>query len=343
MNWLLGFAASTPSAAPAWLTISPPVLFFFLGASATLAGSRISIPRAVTKMLSIYLLWAIGFKGGVELAASGLTVEGGRAIGLALALSLLTPVLSYVVCRRLVSSLNAAALAACYGSVSVVTFLTACSVLEQRGTAFGGHMVAAMALMEAPGIVVALVLLRFDRRGGESAGGRQVGADRGPGGWRTVLHEALLNGPVVVLLGSLVIGIVTGQRGYGVFKPLCTDVFPGVLAFFLLDLGVLAARRLPAIRRTPLAVPIFAIVAPVFFAALAIGCARMLGVSSGDAVLLAVLAASASYIAAPAALRLAVPGADPGLYVSMALGVTFPFNILAGIPLYSAAVDALWR
>ncbi|QYK47106.1 MAG: sodium-dependent bicarbonate transport family permease [Phycisphaeraceae bacterium] len=338
MDLLLGFADPTPSAAPSWLTISPPVLFFFLGAIATLAGSRISIPRAVTKMLSIYLLWAIGFKGGVELAASGLTVEGGRAIGLALALSLLTPVLSYVVCRRLVSSLNAAALAACYGSVSVVTFLTACSVLDQRGTAYGGHMVAAMALMEAPGIVVALVLLRFDRRAREAAG-----AGRGPGGWKTVLHEALLNGPVVVLLGSLVIGIVTGERGYGVFKPLCTDVFPGVLAFFLLDLGVLAARRLPAIRRTPLAVPVFAIVAPVFFAALAIGSARMLGVSSGDAVLLAVLAASASYIAAPAALRLAVPGADPGLYVSMSLGVTFPFNILAGIPLYSAAVDVLWK
>lgn len=345
MDLFLGFADSTPSAAPAWLTISPPVLFFFLGAVATLAGSKISIPRAVTKMLSIYLLWAIGFKGGVELAASGLTVEGGRAIGLALALSLLTPVLAYVVCRRLVDSSNAAALAACYGSVSVVTFLTACTVLDQRGTAYGGHMVAAMALMEAPGIVIALSLLRFDRRGSHAEGAAHAGAvrRRGHGGWRTVLHEALLNGPVVVLLGSLVIGVVTGERGYGVFKPLCTDVFPGVLAFFLLDLGVLAARRLPAIRRTPLGVPVFAIVAPVLFAALAIVSARMLGVSSGDAVLLAVLAASASYIAAPAALRLAVPGANPGIYVSMSLGVTFPFNILAGIPLYSAAVDALWK
>lgn len=348
----LAFAdlAATPPA-PAWLTISPPVLFFFLSAAATLAGSKIVIPRAVTKMLAIYLLWAIGFKGGVELAASGLTADGGRAIGLAMALALLVPALAYAACRRLVDPPNAAALAACYGSVSVVTFLTACSVLDQRGTPYGGHMVAAMALMETPGIVIALLLLRLDPRArhaaasGHAANGHAAtGAPGGgAGGWKTVLHEAFLNGPVVVLIGSLLIGVMTGQRGYSVFKPLCTDVFPGVLAFFLLDLGVLAARRLPVILRTPLGVPVFALVAPMLFAAVAIALARVLGVSAGDAVLLAVLAASASYIAAPAALRLAVPAADPGIYVSMSLGVTFPFNILAGIPLYSAAVDALWK
>ncbi|MCE7974098.1 MAG: sodium-dependent bicarbonate transport family permease [Leptolyngbya sp. PLA1] len=331
-------AASDP--APGWLTISPPVLFFFLGAAATLAGSKIVIPKAVTKMLSVYLLWAIGFKGGVELAASGLTADGGRAIGLALLLASLTPVLAYALCRRLLDAANAAALAACYGSVSVVTFLTACSVLDQRGTPFGGHMVAAMALMEAPAIVIALGLLRLDERR-RPADAPPTSAPRS-GGWGAVLHEALLNGPVVVLLGSLLIGLLTGSRGYGVFKPLCTDVFPGVLAFFLLDLGVLAARRLPSIRRTRLGIPVFAILAPLCFAALAIAPAKLLGVSRGDAVLLGVLAASASYIAAPAALRLAVPRADPGVYVSMALGVTFPFNILVGIPLYSAVVDALW-
>jgi uncharacterized protein len=346
MSVLLASADPASSAVPAWLNVSPPVLFFFLGAAATLAGSKIVIPRAVTKMLSVYLLWAIGFKGGVELAASGLTPEGARAIGLAMGLALLTPVLAYAACRRLVDSANAAALAACYGSVSVVTFLTACSVLDQRGIPYGGHMVAAMALMEAPAIVVALGLMRLDerRRRPQSSQGAEhtplPGA--GGGGWGAVLHEALLNGPVVVLLGSLVIGVLTGQRGYSVFKPLCTDVFPGVLAFFLLDLGVLAARRLPAVRRTPLGVPIFALAAPVVFAAMAIAAARMLGISAGDAVLLAVLAASASYIAAPAALRLAVPKADPGMYVSMSLGVTFPFNILAGIPLYSAVAGLLW-
>jgi hypothetical protein len=348
MAGMMTIAVAEDQIAPALLTVSPPVLFFFLGAAATLAGSKIVIPKAVTRMLSVYLLWAIGFKGGVELATHGLTQQGGLAIGLGLALALIVPVVAFVVCTRLVNTANAAALSACYGSVSVVTFLTACSVLDQRGLAYGGHMVATMALMEAPAIVVALGLLRMHERkhGGLNevggAGAVRVGVRTRAPGWGAVLHEALLNGPVVVLLGSLVIGVLTGQNGYKAFKPLCTDVFPGVLAFFLLDLGVLAARRLPVIVRTPVGVPIFALVAPVAFAGLAIVSARLIGVAHGDAVLLAVLAASASYIAAPAALRLAVPSTDPGVYVSMSLGVTFPFNILAGIPLYSTMVDALW-
>lgn len=330
------------SAVPDWLTVSPPVLFFFLGAAATLAGSKIVIPRAITKMLSVYLLWAIGFKGGVELTASGLTADAGRAIGLALGLALVTPVLAYAACRRLVDSANAAALSACYGSVSVVTFLTACNMLDQRGIDYGGHMVAAMALMEFPAIVVALSLLRLDERF-KPASDSAHAPPPGRLGWGAVLHEALLNGPVVILIGSLLIGVLTGERGYEVFKPLCTDLFPGVLAFFLLDLGVLAARRLPMIRRTPMGVPLFALIAPFTFASLAIAGAWWLKVSAGDAMLLAVLAASASYIAAPAALRLAVTKADPAQYVTMALGVTFPFNIMFGIPLYIAAVTWIWK
>lgn len=334
------------------LGISPPVLFFFLGVLATLVRSNIAIPKAVTKLLSLYLLWAIGFRGGVELAAAGFTTEGAKAVGLAIGLALLTPVLAYLLLRRFVDHFNAAALAGCYGSVSVVTFLTACAALDQSGTPFGGHMVAAMALMEAPAIVIALLMLRIDERRAQ-ARGVGVGTAAGTGtaaapapkprrSWGALLHEALLNGPILLLLGSLAIGVLTGERGYAAFKPLCTDVFAGVLAFFLLDLGLIAARRLPQVLRAPLALPIFAIVAPLVFAALAITAARVIGIAPGDTVLLAILAASASYIAAPAALRLAIPRADPALYISLALGVTFPFNIVVGIPLYSAVVRWLW-
>jgi len=156
------------------------------------------------------------------------------------------------------------------------------------------------------------------------------------------MHEALLNGPVLLLLGSLTIGALSGERGYAVFKPLCTDVFPGVLAFFLLDMGLLAAARMRDILSIPRSLVLFAIVAPLFNAALALAAARLLGVVQGDAFLLAVLAASASYIAAPAALRMAIPQAKPSLYISLALGVTFPFNIAVGIPLYLAATTWLW-
>jgi len=338
---MLADGASGSGAPSGLLLVSPPVLFFFLGVVATLVRSNIVIPKAVTKLLSLYLLWAIGFRGGVELAATGLTTEGTKAVGLAMALALVTPVVTFLVLRRFVDRWNAAALAGCFGSVSVVTFLTACAALDQSGVPFGGHMVAAMALMESPAIVIALVMLRIEERRAGS-GGDSEGSSSGRHTWGALLHEALLNGPVLLLLGSLVIGVLTGQRGYAAFKPLCTDVFPGVLAFFLLDLGLIAARRLPQVLRAPLVLPVFAVIAPVVFAALGIAGARALGIGPGDAVLLAVLAASASYIAAPAALRLAIPKAEPALYIALALGVTFPFNIFIGIPLYSAVVRWWW-
>ena len=161
-------------------------------------------------------------------------------------------------------------------------------------------------------------------------------------GLATVLHEALLNGPVLLLLGSIAVGVLTGQRGYAAFKPLCTDAFPGALAFFLLDLGLMAARRAREVLQAPKLLLVFAIGAPLVNAALAIVASRQLGIGEGDAILMAVLAASASYIAAPAALRMAIPKADPALYVSLSLGVTFPFNIILGIPLYSAVVRWWW-
>lgn len=332
----LSILASQP--APSLVAISPPVLFFFLGVLAVMVRSNIAIPKAATKLLSLYLLWAIGFKGGVELVASGFDGGAIRTILLALILSLVVPLWAYAALRHLISRANAAAMAACYGSVSVVTFLTACSELDNSGTPYSGHMVAVMALMESPAIVLALLMLHLDRAGSdEAAKGPQPRLKLG-----ALLHESLLNGPVLLLLGSILVGVLTGERGYAAFKPLCTDAFPGALAFFLLDLGVLAARRIKDVIAAPRWLLVFAIVAPIINAALAILGALVIKTSPGDAVLLAVLAASASYIAAPAALRLAVPHATPGLYVSLSLGVTFPFNIIVGIPLYAAAVHRLW-
>lgn len=321
------------AAMPSWLsTLSPPVLFFFLGAAAALVRSNLRVPKAVTKLLSLYLLWAIGFRGGVELTHGGLHGEALRAVLAAVLLACLVPAYTYWVFRRRVDPPNAAALAATYGSISAVTFMTAASVLDQRGIDYGGHMVAAMALMESPAIVIAVVLLRLaERKGADDQG------ERRPLAWGKLLHEAFLNGPVVLLLGSLLIGMLTGDRGYEAFKPLCTDLFNGVLVFFLLDLGLVAARRLRALREAGPSMIGLAVVLPACNAVLSLGLAWALGLSVGDAVLLTVLGASASYIAVPAAMRLVVPQANPGLYIPLALAVTFPFNIAIGIPVYVAA------
>lgn len=341
-----GCVMASAGAAAGIVSISPPVLFFFLGVFAVMVRSKIVVPKAATKLLSLYLLWAIGFKGGVELVASGFSVEAMKVVALALGLSVIAPTWAYFALRRIVAPRNAAALAACYGSVSVVTFLTACTFLEQHGTPFSGHMVAVMALMESPAIVLALVLLSRDQRADaentEAGKSRQGPRASGGLGLGSLLHESLLNGPVLLLLGSIVVGGLTGQKGYAAFKPLCTDAFPGALAFFLLDLGLLAARRVREVLRAPRLLLVFAVVAPLFNALLAIAGAKAIGVGPGDATLLAVLGASASYIAAPAALRLAIPKAEPALYVSLSLGVTFPFNIILGIPLYAAIIAWWW-
>jgi hypothetical protein len=334
--------AGADEGASGLLNVSPPILFFFLGVVAILVRSRLALPKAVTKLLALYLLWAIGYRGGVELATSGLNSTVLATIVVAVGLSVLGPLWCYLALRRLVSRGDAAALAACYGSVSVVTFLTACTVLDQSGTAFSGHMVAVMAMMEFPAIVAGLLLLRLDERlsGGPTAAAATDGTPVRRQSLPALLHESLLNGPILLLLGSIVVGLLTGERGYAAFKPLCTDAFNGVLAFFLLDLGLVAARRFRHLVTAPKVLLVFALVAPLVNAGLAIAAAKAFGIGAGDATLLAVLASSASYIAAPAALRLAIPQANPALYVSLALGVTFPFNIVVGIPLYAWAARA---
>ncbi|MFM7052075.1 MAG: sodium-dependent bicarbonate transport family permease [Planctomycetota bacterium] len=316
------------------LSISPPVLFFVLGLIAALVRSNLRVPHAVTKLMSLYLLWAIGFTGGVKIAQSGLGRDAAVSIAIGLALSAALPFAVFAVLKRRIGIHDAAATAAAYGSVSAVTFLTASSMLDALGIEFGGHMVAVMALMESPAIVVSIILLR---RAENAAGGERST----PSGWGTLLHEAFLNGPVLLLLGSLVIGLVTRERGFEAFKPLCKDLFSGVLVFFLLDLGLLAARRMRGfIARGPSLIA-FGLLFPPIAALIALLLARLGGLGVGDATLLATLASSASYIAVPAAARIAIPKADPSVYIGLALAVTFPFNVIVGIPAYLALARVL--
>lgn len=315
--------------------ISPPVLFFFLGMVAALVRSNLRVPPQVTKLLSLYLLWAIGFRGGIELQAAGLGREELLSLGAAVFMAVIVPLYAYWLFRRWVDAPNAAALAATYGSISAVTFVTACTVLQQSKVPYGGHMVAAMALMESPAIVISVLLLRTF--GGRSASGAAAPRLR----WGHLLHESFLNGPVLLLLGSLTIGVLTGADGYALFKPLCTDLFSGVLVFFLLDLGLVAARQLRHLRRRGPALILLAVALPIVNATIAAAIGHVLGLQEGNAILLVVLSASASYIAVPAAMRLMVPDASPGIYLPMALAITFPFNIGVGIPLFMWIVRML--
>jgi hypothetical protein len=317
------------------MTISPPVLFFVLGMIAALVRSGLRVPKAVSKLMSLYLLWAIGFTGGVKIAQSGLSVDALTAFGIGIGLAAVMPVIVFSLLRRRIGVQNAAAAAAAYGSVSAVTFLTAASILDQAGIPYGGHMVAVMALMESPAIVVAVILLRR----AEAAEARDA-ASRG--GWGKLLHEAFLNGPVLLLLGSLVIGLITRERGFEAFKPLCKDLFDGVLVFFLLDLGLLAARRLRGFLGRGWSLVGFGLALPPIAGTLSLGLAWVCGLGLGDGVLMAVLGASASYIAVPAAARIAIPKAEPSIYIGLALAVTFPFNIVLGIPLYLGLGRLLW-
>jgi len=315
--------------------LSPPILFFFVGVAATLLKSDLEIPAPIPKLFSLYLLWAIGFKGGVELARSGFSPHIVAMLAAGIGIAAVTPFFAFGVLKRVVGRSDAAAIAACYGSVSVVTFITAVQFLENRGITFGGYMVAATALMESPAIIVGVLLARRDHCAVERP-------DATPHSAREIVREAFLNGPVFLILGSMVVGALASPRGAALLTPFTQDIFHGVLVLFLLDMGLIAARRLGELRASGWRLPAFAVAMPFFNALIGIGIARLLGAQLGDALLLAVLAASASYIAVPAALRLAIPEANPGLYLPMSLGITFPFNIALGLPLYLAIIEWLW-
>lgn len=304
---------------------NPTLLFFLLGVVAALIRSDLEIPATSAKFISLYLLFSIGFKGGMELSHSGFGREVWTSLGLAVFFAVLVPIYSYFILRRRLDVYNAGAIAATYGSVSAVTFVTACSFLADKNIPFGGHMVACMALMESPAIIIGMILIRrFSTN--------TPGQSQQPFGH--IVREAFSNGSVLMILGSLVIGLVADEKQAEGIKPFTSDIFKGFLAVFLLDMGITATKRIRTFQKGGLFLALFGLVMPVLNAMLAIFIAHALGVHDGDAFLLAILTASASYIAVPAALRLAVPQADPGYYIPMALAITFPFNIVVGIPLY---------
>ena len=317
--------------------LNPPVLFFFLGMIAVWVRSDLDVPQPLPKFFALYLLLSLGFKGGVELQKSGVNLQVALTLLAAIGMASAVPVYTFWVLRRKMNTLDAAAVAATYGSVSAVTFITATSFLGQVGEKFGGHMVAAMALMESPAIIVGVLLARLTASNGMLQTNRR--AFLRP----ELFRDAFLNGSVFLLVGSLLIGILTGEKGEAVMKPFTGDIFKGVLCLFLLDMGLVSARRLTGHGKLGVFPVVFALTAPFFNAALGIGLAWTLHLGPGDALLFCVLCASASYIAVPAALRLAIPEANPGLYVTMSLALTFPLNIVIGIPLYMAVINALWR
>ena len=319
------------SASLALLT-SPAILFFFLGAAAAFARSDLSIPEPIAKAVSLYLMLCIGFKGGVEARAAGLNGDFLSAAAIGVALSALMPLVAFVILKRMprLDRATACALAATYGSVSVVTFAAGQQHLAVLGLASGGYMAAVLALMETPAILTALLLLN--------------GAGRGePGQRRAVLKEVFVGAATVMLLGSFLVGLVSGAAGMARLELFVGPLFQGALCFFLLDIGLIAARRLmEGGRKLSPAVVAFAIGFPLVSAGLALGLAWLVGLSVGNAALLTILAGSASYIAVPAAMRLAAPKADAGVFVTASLAITFPFNLTIGIALYTAAAVWLW-
>jgi len=331
--------------------LDPAILFFVFGILAGTVKSNLEIPPAISRFLSLYLLMALGLKGGFALAHSGLTLEVGTGLAAAVTLALLIPLIGYSILRRFLSGFDAAAIAATYGSVSAVTFVTTVQHLENQQIAYGGHMAAAMALMESPAIILAVVLANTLRQ-------KQAVASNGivlqgsmaaltTGGGKTsmslgkVLHESFTDGAQLLLLGAMAVGLLTGESGKAAMQPFSGDLFKGMLSFFLLDMGLMAARNLPQVRGQSPWLLAYAVLGPICHAALALSLAWLLQLPAGDGTLLMVLAASASYIAVPAVLRYAIPEANPSLYFGLSLGVTFPLNILLGIPFYTQLAGAV--
>ncbi len=311
--------------------LNPPILFFFLGMTAVFVKSDLEVPAPFPKLLSLYLLFSIGFKGGVELIKSGITQEVILTLLAAMIMACFVPIYTFFILRLKLDTYDAAAIAATYGSISAVTFITASAFLTELSIDFDGYMVAALALMESPAIIVGLILVNLFTVDGK----RDFS-------WPEVLQEAFLNSSVFLLVGSLLIGVLTGEHGWQVLEPFTQGLFYGILTFFLLDMGLVAARRIKDLQKTGVFLILFAILIPIVNAGIGLLIAKFIGMPRGDALLFAVLCASASYIAVPAAMRLTVPEANPSLYVSTALAVTFPFNIIVGIPLYLYGINLMW-
>ena len=320
----------------------PAILFFVFGITAGLMKSNLTIPDQIAKFLSLYLLMSIGLKGGFSLAKTGFDMYVMLSLAAAMVLALLTPALGYALLRRFVNPYDAAAMAAAYGSVSAVTFIAASQFLATKNIEFGGHMSVALVLMESPAIIMAIALANH-ARGLHNQSKTETGAPAAQLTPKHILHEAFTDGAHLMLLGSLAIGFITGDAGKAVMEPFAGGLFKGLLSLFLLDMGLRVAAQLGKVITNQKSVIVYAALAPFAHASLAIGIAMLFGLSRGDSILLAVLAASASYIVVPAAIRYAIPEANQAIYLGMPLGVTFPVNLIIGIPLYAWAVDYAWQ
>lgn len=306
--------------------MDPAILFFIFGVFAGAVKSNLEIPQPISRFLALYLLMSLGLRGGFELAHSGLTPTVVSGLVVALSLAVIVPTIGHLLLKRVVSGFDAAAIAATYGSVSAVTFITATRYLDDQGIAFGGHMAAAMAFMESPAIVMAILFANQLRKA-------QSGAAKTSSPFH-ILKESLTDGAQILLMGSVVVGIFSGDVGKAAMQPFSVDLFKGMLALFLLDMGLMTARNFPSLRTLSPWLLAYAVIGPVLHALLALALSAVFRLSAGDAGLLMVLAASASYIAVPAALRFALPEANASLYFGLSLGITFPINILVGIPIY---------
>ena len=321
--------------------LDPAILFFAFGVLAGALRSNLEIPPQIAKFLSLYLLMALGLKGGFALAKSGMTPEIALSLGAAILMAFLIPTIGYAFLKNRVSRYDAAAIAASYGSVSAVTFVTAMQYLESSGLSFGGHMAVAMVLMESPAIIMAVLLANTMRQtasmhvsassAGAAALGTHAAQDFKIG---KILHESFTDGAHLLLLGAMAVGFISGESGKAMMQPFSGDLFKGMLAFFLLDMGLMVARNFQDARKASPVLIAYAALGPVVHAGLALALAWALSLPVVDSALLMVLSASASYIVVPAVLRYAIPEANPSLYFGLSLGVTFPLNILFGIPAY---------
>jgi hypothetical protein len=316
--------------------MNPPVLFFLLGMLAVFLRSELTIPQPLPKLFSLFLLISIGLHGGYELSKSGLTTDVAKGLLLAILMASIVPIYSFFILKTKLDVYNSIAVAATFGSISAVTFITGITYLQTIGVEYGGYMVAAMTLMESPAIIIGLILAAIFARQDSN------GEKREQTKWGEIMREAFLNPSVFLLMGALLIGIMTGEKGWHSMEPFFGDLFKGILALFLLDMGLVAAKRISDLKKVGPFLIAYAIIMPIFNATVALMLASFFGLSKGDAFLLALLSASASYIAVPAAMRLSVPEANPGIYLPLSLAVTFPFNISLGIPLYYFLVNMMW-
>ena len=305
---------------------SPALLFFILGILAIQFKSDLEIPAQSSKFISLYLLFSIGFKGGQELAHSTFTIEILWSILFGISISIAIPIYAFFILKKKLSIENAGAIAASYGSVSAVTFVTAVTFLEFQKVTFSGHMVAIMAMMEAPAIIIGVMLISWFKKNNSIQ-------------LSHIVKHSFTNGSVFLIIGSLIIGMLASDNQANGIKPFTTDLFKGFLVIFLLDMGITSGKKLSEFIKNGWFTTVFAVLIPLLNGCVVAYVSQYITNGIGDRFIFAVLAASASYIAVPAAMKIAVPKANPGLYLPMALAVTFPFNITLGLPLYFGIIS----